>query len=45
MALITAQELAKKTGISYANIHTKLKQCGVKATKKKVRMRVGQSGG
>lgn len=45
MALITAQELEKKTGISYSNIHLKLKRFGIKATKKKARFNVGQSGG
>lgn len=45
MALITAQELSKKVGGHYSNIQAKLKQCGIKAVKKKARFNVGQSGG
>lgn len=45
MALVTAQELEKKIGMSYQNIQSKLKRFGIKTTKKKARFNVGQSGG
>lgn len=45
MTLITAQEIEKQIGVSVPTIKNKLRQCGIKAIKKKVRMRVGQSGG